>query len=168
MHSALDPVTAILRAYAQAILDQDAVALAALYHPDVRVFDAWDHWQIRGRAAVQHIAGSWFQTLGADRVVVGFSKVQHHAGPSLATISALVTYTAVGPQGARLRAQVNRISLVLQQAPDGWRVVHEHTSVPVGFADKQAVGYGAAQEAQVRVENPNGSAGQMADLSTQS
>lgn len=31
------------------------------------------------------------------------------------------------------------MSLVLRLRPAGWRVVHEHTSVPVGFESGQAV-----------------------------
>ena len=132
-------VAEVLRAYANFVLRKDAAGFAALYDVDVQLFDAWDSWRMHGRAAVQSMATAWFDSLGDRRVEVTFSEVQVRADAELAAVSALVTYSALGTDGARLQSQVNRMSLVLRRRPEGWGVVHEHTSVPVGFTSRQAV-----------------------------
>lgn len=139
MDHAPAPVAEALRAYADCVLRKDAAGFAALYHEDVEVFDAWDAWRLQGRAAMQAMATAWFASLGDTCVEVAFSEVQGHAGADLAAVSALVTYSAVAGDGAVLRSQVNRMSLVLWRGPEGWSVVHEHTSVPVGFVSRQAM-----------------------------
>jgi uncharacterized protein (TIGR02246 family) len=139
MNDAPAPVVEVLRAYADCVLRKDAAGFAALYDLDVEVFDAWDAWRLQGRAAVQAMASGWFQSLGDNRVEVTFSQVRGHASAEVAAVSALVTYTAVAGDGTTLRSQANRMSLVLRCQPEGWRVVHEHTSVPVGFASRQAI-----------------------------
>lgn len=145
MSDTLKTVTDVLQAYVDAVRNKDADAFAGIYHPQVRVFDAWDAWTCCGRSAVREMASNWFQMLGENRIEVAFSQVQGYVGSGLAAASALATYTALAPNGERLRSQVNRISLVLQQEPGGWLVVHEHTSVPVGFTSKQAVPFVPAE-----------------------
>lgn len=139
MNDAPAPIADVLHAYADCVLRKDATGFAALYDADVQVFDAWDRWRMQGRAAMHAMATAWFQSLGEDRVEVSYSEVHGHAGAELAAVSALVTYTAVGADGKALRSMANRMSLVLKRQPEGWRVVHEHTSVPVGFASRQAI-----------------------------
>lgn len=39
-----DP-THILSAYAAAVYARDTQALLTLYHPQVTVYDLWEHWQ---------------------------------------------------------------------------------------------------------------------------
>lgn len=139
MNDAPTPALEVLRDYANCVLHKDAAGFAGLYDVDVQVFDAWDSWRLQGRAAVQAMATAWFQSLGDSRVEVSFSDVQHHASAEVAALSATVIYTAVDRAGVVLRSQANRISLVLRCGPQGWRVVHEHTSVPVGFVSRQAI-----------------------------
>lgn len=139
MNDASTPIAEVLRAYAHCVLHKDAAGFAALYDADVQVFDAWDRWRLQGRPAMQAMASAWFQSLGDTRVAVTFSQVHDHAGAELAAVSALATYAALAVDGTILRSQANRMSLVLRRGPQGWLVVHEHTSVPVGFASRQAI-----------------------------
>lgn len=144
MSTADNPIDAFFDAYADAVLAKQADALAALYHPQAVLFDAWDMWSGAGRAAVCAMAQNWFESLGDKRVAVTFSQAQRTVGTDVAAGSAFVTYTALAAAGERLRSQVNRISVVLRCEADEWLVVHEHTSVPVGFESKQAVAFPAA------------------------
>lgn len=134
-----DPIAAFLRAYADSVLRKDATRFAALYHDNVQVFDAWDTWRLQGRTAMHGMATAWFGAIGDRRVQVTFADVHAHAGTDVAAVSALATYTAIAADGAIAGSRPNRMSIVLQRTPDGWRVVHEHTSVPVGFTSGQAV-----------------------------
>jgi ketosteroid isomerase-like protein len=138
------PIAEFLRAYADCVLSKDAAGFAALYDDNVQVFDAWDTWRLQGRTAVYGMATAWFGSVGDRRVEVTFAGVHAHAGRDVAAVSALATYTAVTADGSIAMSRPNRMSIVLQRSSDGWRVVHEHTSVPVGFASGQAV---AAEEA---------------------
>ena len=54
-------------------------------------------------------------------------------------MSAVATYAAISAQGQEVRAMQNRISWVLKTSGHVLRVVHEHTSVPVGFEDAKAM-----------------------------
>ena len=38
-------------------------------------------------------------------------------------------------QGDELRAMQNRLTWVLKFEVGEWKIIHEHTSVPIGFAD---------------------------------
>ena len=53
----------------------------------------------------------------------------------LATLSARATYAAISAAGEELRAMQNRLTWVLGIEEGAWKIVHEHTSVPIGFKD---------------------------------
>ncbi|WP_186511001.1 nuclear transport factor 2 family protein [Caenimonas sedimenti] len=56
-----------------------------------------------------------------------------------ACMSAFVTYTGISAQGQELRAMQNRISWALRNRGHVLRIVHEHTSAPIGFEDHKAI-----------------------------
>lgn len=142
----LTPALAHLQAYADAVHRKDAPALAALYADDAVIFDAWDAWlpPLPGAAGVLAMATAWFASLGTASVQVSFSEVVSHTVADMAHVSAFVTYTAVSAQGQAMRAMTNRLSAVLACTGGGWRVVHEHTSVPVDFGAQRAVPFSPA------------------------
>ena len=125
--------------YAAAVLARDADGLLALYDPDVRVFDTWAVWSYDGAVAWRAAVDGWFGSLVDERCRVTFDDVRIVGDAGLAAMSAVVTYTAITPDGAALRSMQNRIDWVLRAGGDRWRVVHEHTSVPVGFDDGKAI-----------------------------
>ena len=77
--------------------------------------------------------------LGSERVKVRFAEVQIAGDQALATVSAIVTYAAESVDGEPLRSMQNRISWVLRESGHVFRIVHEHTSAPIGFADSKAI-----------------------------
>ena len=54
-------------------------------------------------------------------------------------MSAVVTYAGISAQGQEIRAMQNRLSWVLKTRGHVMRIVHEHTSAPVGFEDAKAI-----------------------------
>ena len=56
-----------------------------------------------------------------------------------AIVSAVATYAGISPQGEPLRDMQNRLSWALKTTGHVLRIVHEHTSVPVGFEDSKAI-----------------------------
>ena len=82
---------------------------------------------------------AWFTSLGAETVKVTFDDVQSSGEPDFAFVSAVVTYAGFSAQGEPLRAMQNRLTWVLKTTGHVLRIVHEHTSAPVGFDDMKAI-----------------------------
>lgn len=132
-------IAGIMAAYSKAVHAKDAAALIRLYHPEVRVFDAWGIWSYEGAPAWQSAVESWFVSLRDERVKVGFEDVKISAWQDSAVLSALVAYAAVDAQGRPLRATHNRLTWALKVSAHVLRIVHEHTSAPIGFEDHKAI-----------------------------
>lgn len=132
-------ITRILESYKSAVLAADINAFMRLYDPGVRVFDTWGAWSYEGAQAWQRAVEGWFTSLRTEKVRVTFDEVQTVAEPDFAIVSAIVTYSGISSQGEALRAMQNRISWGLKRSGHVLRIVHEHTSAPVGFEDSKAI-----------------------------
>ena len=139
MNDAEKAVRRIVGLYEAAVSAKDVEAFMQLYHPEVRVFDAWGIWLYEGAPAWRIAVEGWLTTLGSERVRVSFAELQITAEHSLATASAVVTYAAESAQGEALRRVQNRITWVLRESGHVFRIVHEHTSAPIGFEDAKAI-----------------------------
>ena len=109
----------------------------------MRVFDAWGVWSYEGAEAWQRAVEAWFTSLGTERVKVTFSDVQISAGDdsgvASAVVSAIVTYAGFSAQGDPLRSMQNRLTWALRTSGHVLRIVHEHTSAPLGFDDTKGI-----------------------------
>ncbi len=132
-------VQQVLEAYKSAVRAKDADAFMRMYDPEVRVFDTWGVWSYEGASAWRVAVEGWFTSLGAENVRVAFDDVQIIAEKDSAFVSAIVTYVGVSANGEDLRAMQNRISWALKTRGHVLRVVHEHTSAPVGFDDMKVI-----------------------------
>jgi ketosteroid isomerase-like protein len=129
----------LMQAYTDAVWAQDVTAFMRLYDPQVRVFDAWGVWSYEGADAWQTAVEGWLRSLGTERVRVQFEDVSTLGDAGLMLVSAVVSYTAVSAAGEPLRTMHNRLSWGLRTKGHGLRIVHEHTSAPVGFEDMKAI-----------------------------
>ena len=132
-------IARVLEIYKSAVFSKDVEAFMRLYDPSVRVFDAWGVWAYEGSEAWQRAVEGWFTSLGTERVKVNFNEVQTSAGRELAMVSAIATYAGLSAQGEQLRAMQNRITWVLRTTGHVLRIIHEHTSAPIGFNDSKAI-----------------------------
>jgi ketosteroid isomerase-like protein len=132
-------ITRILDTYKSAVFAKDANAFMRLYDPKVRVFDTWGVWSYEGAAQWQMAIEAWFTSLGPERVRVSFDSLQTAGDADFAVVSAVVTYAAESAQGQALRAMQNRLTWALKTSGHVLRIVHEHTSAPVGFDDAKAI-----------------------------
>lgn len=110
-----------------------------LYDIGVRVFDTWGVWSYEGSAAWQRAIEAWFTSLGNERVKVTFEEVRSWAGKESAVVSAIATYAGLSAEGEVLRAMQNRLTWALRTSGHVLRIVHEHTSAPLGFEDAKAI-----------------------------
>ncbi len=132
-------VTRTFDVYKQAVYDKDVDAFMHLYEANVRVFDTWGTWSYEGANAWRKMVEGWFSSLGDERVRVSFDDVQVIGGEDILTANAVATYAGVSAEGKELRAMQNRLSWVLKRIGDDWKIVHEHTSAPVGFEDGKVI-----------------------------
>ncbi len=132
-------IARVLGVYSAAVQAKDVAAFMGLYHPDVRVFDAWGIWSYEGAQAWQRAVEAWFTSLGTERVKVSFDDVKTSEGRESAVVSAIVTYAGLSAEGEPLRAMHNRLTWALRLSGHVLRIVHEHTSVPMGFEDQKAI-----------------------------
>jgi ketosteroid isomerase-like protein len=138
----IDHEKQVLRAldtYKSAVLAKNVKTFMHLYDPEVRVFDAWGTWSYEGAKAWQVAIEGWFSSLGEESVRVTFEEVKIVGEQGFASMSAIVTYAAISAQGRELRAMQNRISWMLKTRGHDMRVIHEHTSAPLGFEDTKAI-----------------------------
>jgi len=118
--------------YVRAVREKDVAAFLSLYHPAARVFDTWGTWSFEGVEARRKVIEQWFGSLGEEGVAVTFDRVQTTLTGDLASLTARVVYAAIAPDGTELRSMQNRLTWVLQPDGGSWKIIHEHTSVPLG------------------------------------
>ena len=129
----------VIEAYKSAVYAKDASAFIRLYDPKVRIFDAWGIWSYEGAAAWQMAIESWFTSLGTEKVKVSFDDVQATGNADFAVVSAIVSYAALSAQSNPIRNMQNRLSWALRPSGHVLRILHEHTSAPIGFEDMKAI-----------------------------
>jgi uncharacterized protein (TIGR02246 family) len=131
--SDIDPrLTCVCENYKRAVHEKDVAAFLALYDPSARVFDTWGVWSYEGETARRKVIEQWFSSLGEEHVAVTFDRPQAAITGELATLTARVIYAAISPAGAELRSMQNRLTWVLKLDSGAWKIIHEHTSVPIG------------------------------------
>jgi ketosteroid isomerase-like protein len=134
-----NPVIQFFEAYAAAVNAKDVDAFTDLYADDVHVFDAWERWQHSGIESWRAMAAGWFGSLGDETVHVSFDEVGSAVGQDVALGHAAVTFAAVSASGERLRAMTNRFSVGLEKRDGGWKVVHEHSSLPIDLGSGKGI-----------------------------
>ncbi|MGH2933149.1 MAG: YybH family protein [Gaiellaceae bacterium] len=122
----------VVQAYTAAVHGKDADAFAALYADDTRNFDMWGGFSYEGAAAVRGMAADWFASVGTDQIRVEFQDVRETVGGDVAVAHAFIGFAGLSAEGEELRSMTNRVTWGLRRTPDGWKIVHEHTSVPLG------------------------------------
>lgn len=132
-------VTRIIETYRSAVLAKDVEAFMRLYDPKVRVFDAWGVWSYGNADAWRRTVESWFSSLATERVKVTFDDVVVSEARDSAIVSAIVTYANLAADGTALRSMQNRLTWGLKTSGHVLRIVHEHTSAPIGFDDQKAI-----------------------------
>ncbi len=126
-----DAILQILEAYKVAVFEKNPNAFMQLYDKNVRIFDTWGVWLFEGSAARQPVIEGWLGSLGPERVIVNFDDVLVTCSHDIAIVSAIGTYAAMSVDGVELRSMQNRFTWGLKFAEDTWKIIHEHTSVPI-------------------------------------
>ncbi len=123
----------LYQTYRNAIFKKDLDAFVSIFDEKVRIFDMWEQWTYEGLDAWREMAKGWFASLGTDRDVVSFDDVQIEASDELATLTAIVKFTAISETGEELRFLQNRLTWVARKKEGGWKIIHQHSSGPIDF-----------------------------------
>ena len=126
-----DVILQLLTAYKVAVYEKNVDSFMQLYDKQVRIFDTWGAWQCEGSAARQPVIEQWFGSLGQERVIVTFDDVLVTCSHDMAIVSAIGTYAAISVDGVELRSMQNRFTWGLTFSEETWKIIHEHTSVPI-------------------------------------
>jgi ketosteroid isomerase-like protein len=132
-------VSRLQRAYCKAVYDRDVAAFMALYDPGVRVFDAWATWEYEGADAWSSAVKGWFSSLRDERVNATFDATRSVGAEEAFVTSSTVTYAGLSATGEPLRSMQNRMTWGVCITDGFPRVVHEHTSAPIGFENMKAI-----------------------------
>ncbi|GMA32820.1 YybH family protein [Litorihabitans aurantiacus] len=133
-------VDGFARTYGQAAAAHDLEAFLALYDDAVVVHDSMVVEAIDGITAWREQVAMWFASIAdGDRNVADVADLAIWSEGDLATATGRVRYAIVEPDGSERYGMWNRLTWVLRRtgageggADDGgWRIVHEHTSVPL-------------------------------------
>jgi ketosteroid isomerase-like protein len=139
MSDAEKQVLRALETYKSAVLARNVETFMHVYDPDVRVFDTWGVWSYEGADAWRVAVEGWFASLRDETCRVAFDDVRIVEGQGFASMSAVATYAAISSQGQETKSMQNRMSWVLKTSGHVLRVIHEHTSVPIGFEDGKGI-----------------------------
>lgn len=131
MNIDLTLIDALIASYCDSALRKDPDAMLALYDESVRLFDLWDQAEVRGRAAWAPVVRDWLGGLGDETVHVRFEDVEIQVAADTALVTGFVHFEARNSSGAKLRSMKNRLTWSLARRGDGWKIVHQHTSLPI-------------------------------------
>ena len=131
MDSDTQQIHALIAQYCASALNKDAEAFLRLYEERVRIFDMWNQPCVRGMAEWAPAVRNWLGSLGTESVHVAFEQVELQVERDLAVLTAFVHYQARDPAGAVLRKMMNRLTWALVRHGAAWRIVHQHTSIPI-------------------------------------
>lgn len=129
----------VIEAYKASVATRNVDAFMRLYDPSARVFDAWGAWSYETLPEWQVAVEGWFASHPNDRLVVTFDDIRTVASPIFASVTAVVTYAVLSARGEHLNSMQNRLTWVLKTSSHVPRIIHEHTSAPVGFEDQKAI-----------------------------
>lgn len=132
-------VKAVLDAYAAAVCARNVDAFVELYDADVHIFDAWGQWELRGAGAWREMVTDWFGAHEDERDVVEINEVEIVAAEDVAWTHATITFAWESAAGERLRTMTNRATMCLAKEDGAWKIVHEHTSLPIDMETMTAI-----------------------------
>ncbi|MCW5725168.1 MAG: SgcJ/EcaC family oxidoreductase [Maricaulaceae bacterium] len=121
-------IRALVERWTKASQDGDIDVIMAQYAPDVRAFDAIGAPQFDGAGAYRE---HWQTCLGfmPQGMTFAADQVRVEAAGDLAVAHFVVACASPGPDGEEQIAY-SRGTQVWRRTADGWRIAHEHFSMP--------------------------------------
>lgn len=129
----MDPdISALIETFKRTVFAKEVAGFLALFDRDVVIFDLWKKWAHRGIDAWRQTVAEWFDQTGENRDAVSLDDVVISGDGGFRAVTAFVTFSCTSPTGAVLRAMSERLTWILAKKAGAWKIVHQHTSAPVG------------------------------------
>lgn len=119
----------ILESYTAAVRKLDKAALLDLYAADMRMFDMMAPWEFSSKDGFARRVDDWFDNSIKNPNAVA-SAVESRVEGDLAFMTMFMEYMDTDDHGDPY-SLTNRLTWVLARDGDGWKIIHEHTSVPL-------------------------------------
>lgn len=120
----------VLERYVTAVKTMDKQALLALYAPTVRFFDMSAPFELRGLDVFAQRVESWFTHIEGSVPDAEGKQAESATSGDLAYMTMLMDFSDLDDEGVR-RTMLNRLTWVMALDGDDWKIIHEHTSVPL-------------------------------------
>jgi ketosteroid isomerase-like protein len=130
-------IKTLLDAWLEAVRRKDIERLLALYAPGIVYFDVVPPLQIKGLDAVRRNFMRWFNLWNGD-IDAEIDDLHISQSGSLATAVMLYRVRGTLKPGLDVDYWV-RATVSCQRLDQGWRITHEHVSLPIDFQSGNAV-----------------------------
>lgn len=128
-------VQSVIDRYVAAVKASNADALISLYAADAHIFDMMEPFERHGLDAARTMIERWLGHEGATQQCE-FEDLHMTESGDLASVRAAVRYGETLSDGTH-HGVVTRATWTLQRIGDDWKIVTEHTSVPLSEKDMQ-------------------------------
>lgn len=121
--------------YVAAVKASDADALLALYANDAQIFDMMEPFERHGWESGREMIEAWLGEPGTTQDCA-IEDLDLTENGDLAVARAAVRYGVTMADG-RHHTMWNRATWALRRIDGAWKIIHEHTSVPLANEDMQ-------------------------------
>lgn len=119
-------VQALMEKYAKAVFERNVDQFLSLYHPDIVAYDAWDRWAYLGRHEWSQVPTDWFTEPGEAVFHAKFREVFVEGRGDVVLVRGLIDYRSNSED-----VLTNRFTWIIKMCDGEYRIVHEHTSMPI-------------------------------------
>lgn len=124
----------VLERYIDAIQTLNKQAMDNLYARELRMFDMTSPFELRGAGAFAQRVDQWFDDTADMNMNAEASSVESKIVDGMAYMTMFMRYSDTDKDGAQ-NGMTNRLTWVLVPDGDDWKILHEHTSVPLNEED---------------------------------
>ena len=121
----------ILDNYSRFVRYKDYEGFIGQYAPNLINYDLWQAATYNTMLSWQTNIKKWFDGLGDEYVTVTFRDITVYESTNTAFLHGIISFQGHSKEGNVLRAMDNRLSWGLIYLENGWKIVHEHTSLPI-------------------------------------
>ncbi|HEM6273003.1 TPA: nuclear transport factor 2 family protein [Streptococcus suis] len=104
--------------------------MISLHHDDIFIYDVAGQWAIKGKQELIVMVEDWFKDISLDEVGVDFSNLTIKSSHTCAFAYFDATFSKL-KNDVVVQSVIDRFTLCLV-FEDGWKIIHQHASHPLG------------------------------------
>lgn len=124
----------VLENYVNAVRTLDKKALLSLYSKELRMFDMMTPFEFCGPEGFAERVNQWFDDMQGSDPKAEATVIDSREVDGMAYMTMFMRYSDKDEHGEP-RGLTNRLTWVLVPEGDEWKILHEHTSVPLREED---------------------------------